>query len=1005
MAVINGTKFDDTLPGTARNDTIKGAAGNDTIDAGNGNDLVIGGLGLDTIQLGDGNDRFQWSQPDASDVIEGGTGFDTGMDIGIAANQSIEVNFTGGTLRLFDWIGIGGPFVTLNDVERLEITPLGGADTVRVQNTNGSDLQQVAIDLASTVGGKVADTKSDYVWLAGGLGVDEIAATMTGSKITVTGLPVAVTVDHVGKTDVLAIDGGFGADTIDASKLPIGKLAVELYGNVGEDIIYGTDGNDFVDGGSDNDLIFLNGGNDRALWESLAGEDYIEGHGGTDTVVVEGEGGTLSIFAVADEVRYVRSSSGQMLRTHGVERVEFRSDGDGDTVVVQDLTGTGVTQVAIDLGWPSGTTGNGKLDLVSAYGNAGNNVITTKLTAGTLSVAGLPTQLSIANADGDRLGLNGDDGNDSINVAGIPTKVVSQFFLAGGNGDDTLRGSVAADNLDGGANNDLILWNYGDGSDTVIGGSGIDTLRLTGGTKDEQVLLGSILGQTQLIHGPDNAILTLQDTERVEIATLGGADVVVVQNLAGTGIASVVIDLATTAGGKTADTKSDGVAFSGTTGGDNIVLSMLGTKVTVNGLAVAASVDHVGKTDIITIIGGNGPDLISAGTIGAGKVSLQLIGGDGDDAIVGSNGNDLVFGGTGNDTVTLGAGNDVFICAAGDGTDDVNGGAGNDTFKFAAAAGLGSIVISPDSGKVDVNRIAESAVANLDDIEQVELAGGIGFDGIIVQDLAGTDAKLVKIDFGSTGGTKGDSVADFASIEGSAGNNLVTVALSAGTLTMKGLPGQVTIGHFEAIDSITFNAGGGNDTFSAAAAPTLKIGILGGTGNDRLTGNAGFNAIDGEDGNDTLSGGAGSDSLLGGAGNDRLDGGAGDDGLVGGSGNDNLIGGAGNDEIVGEAGNDTITGGAGNDIIYYLDVVDGLDTVVGFDGNPAGGQDVLNLNNLFSHLSVPVGDRAARVSIVDKGASVEVLVDTNGDLMFDLHVATLKTADPITVGQDVLVGS
>ena len=49
-------------------------------------------------------------------------------------------------------------------------------------------------------------------------------------------------------------------------------------------------------------------------------------------------------------------------------------------------------------------------------------------------------------------------------------------------------------------------------------------------------------------------------------------------------------------------------------------------------------------------------------------------------------------------------------------------------------------------------------------------------------------------------------------------------------------------------------------------------------------------------------------------------------------------------------------------------------------------------------------DRAARVSIGDKGASVEIKVDTDGDLTFDLHVATLKTADAITIGPDIFVG-
>lgn len=113
----------------------------------------------------------------------------------------------------------------------------------------------------------------------------------------------------------------------------------------------------------------------------------------------------------------------------------------------------------------------------------------------------------------------------------------------------------------------------------------------------------------------------------------------------------------------------------------------------------------------------------------------------------------------------------------------------------------------------------------------------------------------------------------------------------------------------------------------------------------------------------------------------------------------------GNDLLFGLYGNDTITGGAGNDTIYYTGVLDGHDVVVGFDGNAAGGQDALNLDSLFDSLFVAAGDRAGRVSVVDKGASVEIAVDTNGDLTFDLAVATLKTADAITIGQDILVGT
>ncbi|MBK1640738.1 hypothetical protein CKO12_02355 [Chromatium okenii] len=155
--------------------------------------------------------------------------------------------------------------------------------------------------------------------------------------------------------------------------------------------------------------------------------------------------------------------------------------------------------------------------------------------------------------------------------------------------------------------------------------------------------------------------------------------------------------------------------------------------------------------------------------------------------------------------------------------------------------------------------------------------------------------------------------------------------------------------------------------------------------NNRITGNAGDNALDGLAGQDTLNGGDGADTLNGGAGNDSLSGGAGDDiYIVGSSGDrvfekadegedeiqssvsftladavemltltgskavngignelDNLLNGnalanqlsgeEGNDTLVGNAGNDTLTGGAGDD---QLDGGAGNDTVI-YAGNYA----------------------------------------------------------------------
>jgi Ca2+-binding RTX toxin-like protein len=161
----------------------------------------------------------------------------------------------------------------------------------------------------------------------------------------------------------------------------------------------------------------------------------------------------------------------------------------------------------------------------------------------------------------------------------------------------------------------------------------------------------------------------------------------------------------------------------------------------------------------------------------------------------------------------------------------------------------------------------------------------------------------------------------------------------------------------------------------------------------------------GSDGNDTITGNGGNNILDGGADNDIVKGGAGDDLLIGGLGKDALDGGTGNDTITGGAGDDTITVSAGNDLVRYTSVVDGHDLLIGFDGNAAGGQDILDLDLLFDSLVVAAGDRAARVSIVDHGASVEIAIDTNGDTLLDLTVATLKTSDVVSIGQDVLLGS
>jgi Ca2+-binding RTX toxin-like protein len=81
--------------------------------------------------------------------------------------------------------------------------------------------------------------------------------------------------------------------------------------------------------------------------------------------------------------------------------------------------------------------------------------------------------------------------------------------------------------------------------------------------------------------------------------------------------------------------------------------------------------------------------------------------------------------------------------------------------------------------------------------------------------------------------------------------------------------------------------------------------VVGGSGDDTITGDGFANLLQGVGGNDTLSGGSGDDRLLGAGGNDDLRGGDGNDALEGGSDDDRLDGGVGADEMAGGSGDDT----------------------------------------------------------------------------------------------------
>src|SRR3954470_10361618 len=234
------------------------------------------------------------------------------------------------------------------------------------------------------------------------------------------------------------IDGGAGNDTIDG-----GGGDDTLLGGDGNDLLIGGAGNDTVTGGRGNDTALLGTGNDRFIWNPGDGSDIVEGQGGFDTLQFNGANiaERIDISANGDHARFTRDVAAITMDLHGVERIEFTALGGADTVTVNDLSGTGVKQVAVNLA-ATGGGGDGQADTVIVNGTAGDNHISVASSGASVVVHGLSAEVTIdgAEASNDTLFIHGLDGNDIINASGLNPGQIN-LVIDGGAGNDTITGS------------------------------------------------------------------------------------------------------------------------------------------------------------------------------------------------------------------------------------------------------------------------------------------------------------------------------------------------------------------------------------------------------------------------------------------------------------------------------------------------------------------------------------------------------------------------------------
>src|SRR5262249_5117908 len=226
--------------------------------------------------------------------------------------------------------------------------------------------------------------------------------------------------------------------------------------------------------------------------------------------------------------------------------------------------------------------------------------------------------------------------------------------------------------------------------------------------------------------------------EHIQLNALGGADNITLNDLSGTGVTQVAIDLASPPGSGAGDGAADTVTVNATKYDDVIAVQGQNGSLTVTGLPEATTINGSESIDALVVAGGAGNDTLSAAALPAGNTALTLDGGAGNDTIIGSQGDDRLLRGGGNDTVTGGRGNDTFIWNPGDGSDTVEGEAGTDTLVFNGANINERMDISANGARARLTRDIGNITMDLNGVERIQLNALGGADSITVNDLTGT---------------------------------------------------------------------------------------------------------------------------------------------------------------------------------------------------------------------------------------------------------------------------
>jgi Ca2+-binding RTX toxin-like protein len=753
------------------------------------------------------------------------------------------------------------------------------------------------------------------------------------------------------------LEGGAGNDTLvgsgmsDSNSIP-GAANDTLLGGTGDDALRQTRGHDSIVGGDGSDrLEFTNPngtsttgiGYGGAIGVSVnlqtgisdadpSGSDTINGAlGNVGTVsgieLVVGTAGN-DLFVGGDPAHgpdFFGSSVTESFRPVGGNDTITGPMGDGFSVRADYSTNLNTQPVSVNLGTGEASDGMGGTDTLvrvdHVFGGAGND---TLLGGGQeRASSGAFFEIFRGNAGNDTIDGAGTDtmvgaaGNNRVNYGNSPAAVTVNLsaapFVVG---IDTVQGGTARDGF--GFTDTLLNINQVEGSihdDTLVGGA--SDHRLIGGAGND-LLVGTARGVEASYQNSGSAV-----DANLAMGTasdgFGSFDTLLnIDDLRGSDFNDVLT-------GNSANNRLTGEGGADTIdGGGGIDLaSFVGTPLAKGGVNAfiengsGAVVDGFGSIDILSNI---------EGLIGTHSADT-LAGGLGDQWLIGRGGSDSIGGGEGNDWVSY--------------IDDPAG----------VTASLATGTATDGWGGV-------WALAGNDTLSGIENIEGSSFNDT----LTGDDNANRIVGLGGNDTLEGGAGDDI--VDGGAGDDLIIGGDGAGDDTYQGGDGSDTVSYASTSQGVTANLASGTASGVEIGTDTLisVANLIGGTGNDSLTGDAIGNLLDGAAGDDFIQGGGGNDTLQGGAGNDTIDGGANDtgigdrlsfsnaatginftlvqsssdtmvdlgafglgtdtyrniEGVVGSSFNDTLTGSSAGDRLEGGAGDDTVDGGAGsNDRIAF----------------------------------------------------------------------------------------